>query len=59
MSAVPPLLLTFLAATLAIVGAVVVVGRTDSGWADAGAIVLLLATLGLMLVAILRRLGDD
>lgn len=49
----------FLAATLAMVGAIVVVGRTDSGWADVGAVALLLVTLGLVLAAILRRLRDD
>lgn len=59
MSAAPPLLPGFLVAMLAIVGAVVVVGKTDSGWADAGAIALLLATLGLLVAAILRRLDDD
>jgi hypothetical protein len=58
MSAAPPLLLLFLAAVLAMVGAVLVVGRTDSGWADVGAVALLLVTLGLVLRAILRRLTD-
>jgi hypothetical protein len=59
MSSAPPLLPMFLAATLAMVGAIVVVGRTDSGWADVGAVALLLVTLGLVLAAILRRLRDD
>jgi hypothetical protein len=59
MSAAPPLLPLFLVAMLAMVGAVVVVGRTDSGWADVGAVALLFVTLGFLLAAILPRLRDD
>jgi hypothetical protein len=59
MPAAPPLLPLFLVAMLAMVGAVVVVGKTDSAWADVGAVTLLLVTLGLLLAAILRRLRDD
>jgi hypothetical protein len=59
MSAAPPLLPMFVVAMLAMVGAVVVVGKTDSGWADVGAVALLLVTLGLLMAAILRRLRDD
>jgi hypothetical protein len=59
MSAAPPLLPMFVLAMLAMVGAVVVVGQTDSGWADVGAVALLLVTLGLVLRAILSRLSDD
>jgi hypothetical protein len=58
-SAAPPLLPMFLAAMLVMVGAVVVVGRTGSDWADVGAVALLFATLGLLVAAILRRLRDD
>jgi hypothetical protein len=58
-SAVPRLLLGMLAATLAIVAAVAVMGGTGSGWADAGAFALLLVTLALVVGAILRLLRDE
>jgi hypothetical protein len=51
------LLFAFLAATLAMVGAVVVIGRTSSDWADVGAFALLLglvAAMGAMLGRLLR-----
>jgi hypothetical protein len=58
-SATPPLLGLFLAATLAIVAAVAAIGRSDSDWAVAGAMALLLGTLAFVVGGILRRLGDD
>jgi hypothetical protein len=58
-AAAPGLLLTFLAATLTMVGAVVVIGRTDSDWADAGAVVLMLVIVALLMAAIRRQLRDD
>ena len=57
-AATPALLPIFLAATLAVVAAVVLIGRTDSDWADVVAVALLLGTLALVLGAILRLLGD-
>jgi hypothetical protein len=58
-SAAPALLPTMLVSTLAVVAAVAVVGRTDSPWADVGALALLLGALANLLGAILRRLHDD
>jgi hypothetical protein len=54
----PALLPLLLAATLAMVGAVATVGLTDSDWADVGAIVLLLGTLGLVIGTTLRQVRD-
>ena len=54
----PILLPSFFVAMLAVVGAVVVVGRTESDLADIGAVALLLLAAGLMLVAIARRLSE-
>jgi hypothetical protein len=55
-SAAPWLLPSFIAAVLAMVGAVVVIGRTGSDWADVGAIALLLVLTGLLGAMIARRL---
>ena len=57
-SAAPVLLPAFLAATLAVVAAVVLIGQTDSDWADVGAVALLLGTLGMLLGAFLHVLRD-
>ena len=62
--AAPGLLLVFFAATALMVGAVMLVLWTDSAWVDAGAIVLLLALLGLVVGrdaarAARRRRGAD
>ena len=46
--AAPGLLLVFCAATALMVGAVMLVLWTDDAWVDAGAVVLLLALLGLV-----------
>jgi hypothetical protein len=54
----PWLLLMFFAATLAMLCAIVAIGRTDSDWVEAGAIVLLLALLALLTQS-LRRLSSD
>jgi hypothetical protein len=56
--ATPILLPSFFIAMLAVVAAVVVVGRTGSDLADIGAVALLLLTAGLVLRAITRRLGE-
>lgn len=56
--ATPALLPILLAATLAMVGAVATIGVTDSDWADVGAIVLLLGTLGLVIGTTLRQVRD-
>ena len=53
----PILLPSFIVAILAVVGAVVVGGRTGSDL-DIGAVALLLLAAGLMLVAIARRLSE-
>ena len=55
----PGLLVAFFAATVAMVLAVVAIGRTGSDWSDAGAILLLIALVGLVLAAIRRRLGEQ
>jgi hypothetical protein len=57
--ATPALLPILFAATLAMVGAVATIGLTDSDWADVGAIVLLLGTLGLVIGTTLRQVRDD
>jgi len=57
-AATPVLLPILLAATLAMVGAVAIIGLTDSDWADVGAVALLLGTVGLVLGAIRRQLRD-
>jgi hypothetical protein len=54
----PILLPGFVVAMLAVVGAVVVIGRTGSDLADVGAVALLFLTAGLVLVAISRRLDE-
>ena len=56
--ATPALLPILLAATVAMVGAVATIGLTDSDWADVGAIVLLLGTLGLVIGTTLRQVRD-
>jgi hypothetical protein len=55
----PILLPSFVVAMLAVVAAVVVVGRTGSDLADIGAIALLFLMAGLMMVAIARLLGEQ
>ena len=57
--ATPALLPLLLAATLAMVGAVATIGLTDSDWAEAGAIVLLLGALGLVMGATLRQVREE
>jgi hypothetical protein len=54
----PVLLLLFVAATLAMVAAVVVIGRTRSDWADVGAVAFLIVLAGLIGVTIARELRD-
>ena len=56
--AVPILLPTFFLAMLALVGAVVVIGRTGSDLADVGAVARLLLAAGLLTVAIGRVLRN-
>jgi hypothetical protein len=55
----PELLPTFFLATLAIVGAVVLIARIDSDVADFVAIALLIGTLGLLMRGLWRRLDED
>ena len=56
----PALLAMFVLGTLAGVGAVVALARLRDDWADAGAIVLVVAIGALLGIAILRQLdGDD
>ena len=55
----PILLPSFFVAMLAVVAAVVVIGRTGSDLADIGAFALLLLTAGLMLIAIARHLSEE
>jgi hypothetical protein len=55
----PILLRSFVVAMLAVVAAIVVVGRTGSDLADIGAVALLLLTAGVMMVAIARPLGEQ
>jgi uncharacterized membrane protein HdeD (DUF308 family) len=57
--AAPRLLLAFFAATAGMVGVVVLALRADSDWADAGAVVVLLGVVGLLLAEIMRELRDD
>jgi hypothetical protein len=54
----PALLLAFFLATVTMIGAVVAIGRTDSDWADAAAIALLLGLVALMGAMIRRVLRD-
>jgi uncharacterized membrane protein len=56
---IPRLLVTFFAATVAMVGAIVVMAGVDSDWADAGAIVLLLGVGALLVAEIAHELRDD
>jgi hypothetical protein len=55
----PILLPSFFVAMLAVVAAIVVIGRTGSDLADVGAVVLLLLAAGLMMVAVARLLGKQ
>ncbi len=57
--AAPGLLLVFAAAAALMVGAAMLVVWTDDAWVDVGAVVLLLALLGLVLGVTLRALRDD
>jgi hypothetical protein len=52
----PVLLLLFFAGTIAVVAAVVVIGRTHSDWADIGAVAFLLVLAGLIGATIAREL---
>ena len=52
------LLLAFVGATAAMIVAVVVIARTGSDWADAGALVLLIVCLALIGAIIWRQLRD-
>ncbi len=58
-SAAPRLLVAFSAATLAMVGAIVLMARADSGWADAGGVAAMLAAATFVLVEIMRALRDE
>ena len=55
----PILLPSFFVAMLAVVAAIVVIGRTGSDLADIGAVALLLLTAGVMLAVIARPLGEQ
>ena len=57
--AVPTLLLAFFIATVEMVGAILLAIRPRSDWADAGAVVLLVATAAALLGGIVRSLRDD
>jgi hypothetical protein len=57
--AAPVLLPAFAGLTVTVVAAVVLIGRTDSDWADAGAVLLLLGALGSVLGALMRLLHDE
>jgi two-component system NarL family sensor kinase len=54
----PGLLLVFFAATALMVGTIMLVVWSDSAWVDAGAVVLLLALLALVVDVTLRALRD-
>jgi EmrB/QacA subfamily drug resistance transporter len=58
-SAAPRLLVAFSAATLAMVGAIVLMARADSDWADAGGVAAMLAAATVVLVEIMRALRDE
>jgi hypothetical protein len=55
----PALLAMFVLGTLAVVGVVVALARLQDDWADAGAILLVVAIAALLGIAILRQLDDD
>jgi hypothetical protein len=55
----PTLLAMFVAGALTVLGAVIALGHFHDDWADAGALVLMLAVLGLLMLAIFRALRDD
>jgi ribose/xylose/arabinose/galactoside ABC-type transport system permease subunit len=57
--AVPALLVAFFAATIGMVGAILLAVRAGSDWADAGAVVLLVAIAAALLGGIVRSLRDD
>jgi hypothetical protein len=54
----PSLLIAFFAATVSMVCAVVVIGRTHSDWADIGAVALLVGLVAVMGAMIARQLRD-
>jgi hypothetical protein len=56
---IPRLLVTFFAATVAMVGAIVVMARADSDWADAGSLALVVGVAALLVLEIMRELRDD
>ena len=55
----PTLLAMFVAGTLTVLGAIVALAHFHDDWADAGALVLMLVVLCLLMVAIFRELRDD
>jgi hypothetical protein len=55
----PTLLAMFVLGTLTVLGAVVAVGRIRDGWADAGAIVIVLVLTVALGLAIARQLDDE
>ena len=50
---------TFFVGILLMVGAVIVIARTDSDVADAGAVALMIVLVVVFAAEIIRRLGDD
>jgi hypothetical protein len=58
-AASPVPLMGFLAASATVVGAIVIVGVTDSDWALAAAVALLLAVLGAGLTFLSRGMRGD
>ena len=49
----------FSVATVAMVGAIVLMARADSDWADAGGVAAMLAAATLILAEIMRELRDE
>ena len=55
----PALLPLFFAGTVVMVLAVVAMAHLDNDWADAGAVLVLVAIAGLLLLAIGRQMTDE
>jgi hypothetical protein len=55
----PSLLAMFVLGTLAVIGAVVMIGRIGDDWGDVGAIVLVLAIVTVLGLVIARQLRDE
>jgi hypothetical protein len=55
----PGLLAMFVVGSLTVVAAVVAMGEIDDGWADVGAIALVVGIVVLLMIAIKRQLDDD